>query len=84
MNDKKIIKREIFDKITVFLKTDDIIVLHGARQVGKTSLLYYLKEDLDKNNKTTFYIDLEDSRLRNILDLGVDEFLKFLKEEVVS
>lgn len=79
----EIIKREIFDKITVFLDTDDIIVLHGARQVGKTSLLYFLKENLEKNGKTTLYIDLEDSRLKNILDLGVHEFLKFLKEEGV-
>lgn len=78
-----IIKREIFDKITVFLKTDDIIVLHGARQVGKTFLLYYLKQYLEKRGETTFYIDLEDSRLRNILDLGVNEFLKYLKEEGV-
>lgn len=79
----KVIKREIFDKITVFLKTDDIIVLHGARQVGKTFLLYYLKQHLEESGKTTLYIDLEDSRLRNILDLGVNEFLKYLKEEGV-
>lgn len=76
-------KREIFDKIAVFLKTDDIIVLHGARQVGKTSILYYLQDYLKKENKVVLYIDLEDSRLKNILDLGVDEFLKYLQEEGV-
>lgn len=80
---KKIIKREIFDKIIAFFAADDIIVLHGARQVGKTSLLYYIKKHLEKDGKETFYIDLEDSRLRDILDLGVDEFLRFLKEEGV-
>lgn len=74
-------KREIFDKIAVFLDTDDIVVLHGARQVGKTSILYYLQDYLKKENKVVLYIDLEDSRLKNILDLGVDEFLKYLQEE---
>ncbi len=82
-NSIKPIKREIYAKISAFLDTDDIIVLHGARQVGKTYLLYYLKQNLEESGKTTLYMDLEDSRLRNILDLGVDEFLKYLKEENV-
>ena len=32
------------DEIERFLHTDDVIVLHGARQVGKTSILMYLQE----------------------------------------
>lgn len=79
----KIIKREIFDKIVPILRRDDIIVLHGARQVGKTFLLYYLKQYLEQGGKTVLYIDLEDSRLKNILDSGVEEFLKYLREEGV-
>ena len=35
-------KRDIIDQISKYLFTDDIIVLHGARQVGKTHILYYL------------------------------------------
>lgn len=78
---RKIIKREIFNTIVAFLDADDIVVLHGARQTGKTSILYYLKNYLEEKDETVLYIDLEDSRLKNILDLGVDEFLKFIKEE---
>ncbi|MFA4919144.1 MAG: hypothetical protein WC581_07830 [Thermodesulfovibrionales bacterium] len=36
-----IYKRSVADEIARYFGTDDIIVLHGARQVGKTSLLYY-------------------------------------------
>lgn len=81
--DKKIYKRKITDEILKYLKTEDIIVLHGARQVGKTSILYWLKEYLEKNDKLTHFIDLEDSRMTKILDLGVDEFIVHLKEEGV-
>ena len=37
-----IYNRTVVDEIGRYVKTDDIIVLHGARQVGKTSILYYL------------------------------------------
>lgn len=78
---KKLYLREILSEIIKYLGTDNIIVLHGARQVGKTHMLYWLREYLQKNKKTVYYIDLEDSRLVKILDLGVDEFLKHLREE---
>ncbi len=78
----KIIKRNIFDDIVSYLGTDNIIVLHGSRQVGKTHILYYLKEYLDKQGKLTKYIDLEDSRMVDLLNKGVDEFLLYLTSEI--
>jgi len=76
-----IYKRDIVDEINNYLKTDDIIVLHGARQVGKTSILYLLREQLKAKGEVTYYIDLEDSRFVKILDSGTDEFIKLLEEE---
>ena len=77
----KIYKRIITDDIARYLNTDDIIVLHGARQVGKTHILYWLQNFLKQKNKITHYIDLEDSRYVRILDKGVDSFMTYLKEE---
>lgn len=74
-------KRQISIEIEKYLDTDDIVVLHGARQVGKTHILYYFKERLEKENKQVFYIDLEDSRYVSILDSGVDSFVNLLAEE---
>jgi predicted AAA+ superfamily ATPase len=34
-----IFKRNVVDEISRYLHSDDIIVIHGARQVGKTSIL---------------------------------------------
>lgn len=74
-------KRKVIEKIEDYLFTEDIIVLHGARQVGKTHILYYIKEQLESDAKKTFFIDLEDSRFVDILDKGVSEFVDLLKEE---
>ena len=78
---QNIFKRKIIDKINPFLSTNEIIVLHGARQVGKTFIMRYLKSFLDNKKETTHFIDLEDSRFVRILDAGVEEFIKYLKEE---
>jgi hypothetical protein len=82
--DQKIYKREIVGEIERYLYTGDIIVLHGARQVGKTSLLRYLEAELKAKGETTYFIDLEDSRYVKILDAGVREFLKLLEEEGIK
>lgn len=79
-----IYKRTVAEEISRYIKTNDIIVLHGARQVGKTSILYYLESQLKKEGKPTYFIDLEDSRFVNILDAGVEEFIRHLREEGLS
>lgn len=77
----KIYKRLIIDEIIKYFATSDIIVLQGARQVGKTCILYYLQNLLKEKHETTHYIDLEDSRYVRILDAGVEEFIKHISEE---
>ncbi|MEW6740762.1 MAG: ATP-binding protein [Nitrospirota bacterium] len=81
MTNQPIFERIVLTEIKKYLNTDDIIVLHGARQVGKTSILYYLEAELIRQGEETYFIDLEDSRFVNILDSGVGEFLKHLEEE---
>ena len=76
-----IFRHAVVDEIERFLHTDDVIVLHGARQVGKTSILMYLLDQLAAQGRRTFYLDLEDSRLVAVLDRGVEEFLRYLQEE---
>jgi uncharacterized protein len=74
-------KRAANDEISPYLRDDSVIVLHGARQVGKTSILYYLRDGLIKKAERTCYLDLEDSRYLKILDAGVDQFIRYLAEE---
>jgi hypothetical protein len=79
--ERTLYKRAVLEEITRYLRTDDIIVLHGARQVGKTSIMMMLQRDLIAQGERTIYLDLEDSRLVSVLDRGVDEFLRFLQGE---
>lgn len=82
--EQEIYKRDIIGEIEKYLYTGDIIVLHGARQVGKTSLLRYFEAELKAKGETAYFIDLEDSRYVKILDMGVGEFLKLLEEEGIK
>ncbi len=78
---RQIEKRDVINEIQKYLRSDDVIVLHGARQVGKTSILYYLENQLKLQNSVTYFIDLEDSRFVKILDSGTDGFIRLLREE---
>lgn len=74
-------KRTVMDEISKYLHSDDIVVIHGARQVGKTSILMYLQDQLESAGERVYYIDLEDSRFVSTLDKGVDEFVVYLGEQ---
>lgn len=76
-------RRTIISSIEQFLDSPDIIVLHGSRQVGKTSIMLYLIEHLKNLNYDTFYIDLEDLRFTGILDSGAENLLKYMEENSI-
>lgn len=50
------IYRDILDEVRPWLQTDKVIVLKGARQVGKTSILKYLKGEFESEGKEVRYI----------------------------
>lgn len=74
-----ILKRKIYKKIIPYLHTHDIIVIHGARQTGKTTLLKLIMEDLPPGN--FYYIDLEDSKFLALCEEGIESILLFLRQE---
>ena len=78
----ELIKRKVIKPIIKFLNDDEIIILHGARQVGKTSIVRYLmsktlKDKIAKNN--LIYFDLEDFDLVELCDGGVEKVIDYLK-----
>ena len=50
------IQREILKKIKPWLGKDKILIIKGARQVGKTYLLQEIKKDLEKSGAKVAYI----------------------------
>jgi len=78
---KKIYKRKIIDEILKYIPDPGVIILYGARQVGKTFILYWLKEYLQKNNEQVYYLDLEYRRYLEVLNTGPEGLKKLLLEQ---
>ena len=49
-NTQKIFPRKLLAEVTAFLDTPEILLLIGSRQVGKTSILYLIIEELSKRS----------------------------------
>jgi predicted AAA+ superfamily ATPase len=85
--DKKIVKRQILEKIFSHLKEKEITLILGPRQVGKTTLLFQLKEILEKKEKIAkeniYYFNLD---LFSDLELfqSQNNFIQFIKNRVDS
>ncbi len=67
--------RKILPEILKFIGTDDIIIIHGARQTGKTSLMKLIMQHTGPN----VFLDLEDSRYRDICNAGAHELVTYLR-----
>lgn len=70
------IQRKIETRLSKNLERPEIIVLVGARQSGKTTLLKRLRAILDKKEELTFFINLENSRYRQMLDETPENLFK--------
>ncbi len=78
----KLKKRKLVKSIIKFIKDDEIIVIHGSRQVGKTSLMHYIIENYIKKESVSeniFYFDLEDFRLLDLCNSSPDDVINYLK-----
>ena len=71
----KLYKRHVTDKIQPYLGDETILVILGARQVGKTHILHYIENYLKEQQHKTFYYDLEFPDLLSLLNQGTDAFL---------
>ncbi|MFH1416308.1 MAG: ATP-binding protein [Elusimicrobiota bacterium] len=77
-----LIPRRKLEEALKWFSDNKLILITGSRQVGKTSLLYLLiKEIFEKDKGGIFYYDLEDFQILELLNSGVESFIKFLKSK---
>ncbi len=74
----KLISRPILDTIIKNLDFDEFTIITGPRQSGKTSILILLKQFLESNSKTTFYISLEDPEILARLNSHPEELVSLI------
>ncbi len=72
-------KRPVVDEILNYLDSKHAIVVYGARQVGKTSVLKYLMNNYLKEN--TFYFDLEHQDLLDLCNRGDKAVYNYLLQK---
>lgn len=79
-------KRSIFPKIKQYLNTDDIVILMGMRQTGKTSLLFLIIKFLLQNvpEKNLFYFSLEDPTLLHSFNKNIKELEIYLSNQNID
>ena len=74
-----IIERRFFSDIVKLSEEKAILILHGARQTGKsTTLRWWLDREKEKK-RDILYIDLEDPAALSVCESGVTEFLRYAK-----
>ncbi|MBU1523283.1 MAG: ATP-binding protein [Candidatus Omnitrophota bacterium] len=78
------IKRKILDYLKNTLKKEPAIILIGTRQVGKTTLIKKMEDDLRKESKSTLYFNLELPSSLELFSAGVEGFLEYLKAQGIS
>ncbi len=72
-------KRKVVDEVLKYLDSRECIVIYGARQVGKTTLLEYIMENhLQNNEKNVFYFDLELPSLLELCNKGAEQVYDYL------
>ena len=67
--------KQLLEHFTIYNK---VLILLGARQVGKTHVLKYIQKLLEEEKSKTFYYDLEYPDLLGILNKGTSEFISNL------
>ncbi|MFH0755109.1 MAG: ATP-binding protein [bacterium] len=76
--------RKIIKIIEKWIDEKEIIILTGARQVGKTSLLQLIIEKIKKKNvseKNIFYLSLEDINIFNTLNENPENIFKYVLDK---
>lgn len=70
--------REIMKDIYRWLERPEIIIIHGARQTGKTTCLKLVETELQRQGKTFFYLTLENYDYLNLLNQNPENLFKII------
>lgn len=70
-------RRKYLEAILALIDTDDIILLYGSRQVGKTSLMKMIQKDFIQGKSA--FLDLENKEYLHLLNTSIENTIEYLK-----
>ena len=76
-----LIKRKVLKEIDQWLDSKKILILNGARQVGKTTILREIEKKLKKKNKNCVYLNLESFQATDRLNANPDNIFDFISDK---
>ena len=68
--------RDLTLKIQKYLDRDEILLIIGARQSGKTTLLHQIEDILKKQNQANYFLNLEDPDYLSLLNQSPKNLFK--------
>ncbi len=75
------IERKLFNELVKYIDVKEMIVIHGARQVGKTTVMKMLIEQVNRKaigRNNIIYLDLENQKYLDLCNHGVSEFIEYI------
>ncbi len=72
------ITRDVTLRAGKYLENDQILLFIGARQAGKTTILKQLQEEVKSRLLLSFFLNLEDLEILNILDQSPKNIFKII------
>lgn len=78
MKKQQLMKRLLFDKIRTKIDDKRYIIITGPRQVGKTTIMKQLYDDLINKYQNAFFISLENPTIYNILNEHPENLFKYV------
>ncbi|MCK5460062.1 ATP-binding protein [Candidatus Parcubacteria bacterium] len=79
-----LIKRKVLVKINQWLDSRKILILNGARQVGKTTILREIEKQLNKKDKNCVYLNIESFQVADRLNNNPDNIFDFISDRNLS
>lgn len=70
------IPRDLTFKIKKYLGIEEILIIIGARQAGKTTVLHQIEEIIKAKNQPCFFLNLEDPEYLSLLNQSPKNLLK--------
>lgn len=74
--------RDLTLKLKSFLQTDEILLLIGARQAGKTTILHQIEDILKRQNQFCHFLDLEDPDYLSLLNQSPKNLFKIFPFDI--
>lgn len=68
--------RDLTLKIKKYLDKDEILLIVGARQAGKTTVLHQIEDILKSSNQTSYFLNLEDPDYLSLLNKSPKNLFK--------